>query len=282
MSPRLPRLEDDGLLTPEVSPYAEQKYRLIAHMAAMVGTSMKSKWGQRVYLDLYCGPGRARLRRSNEIIPASPILALGIPDPFDRYIFCDVDVDRVDALKSRVVAAGYQADCRYLPGDSNVLVEEILRELPPFSREQSVLTLCVADPYRMEDLRFETLAKLSERYVDFLVLIPSYMDANRNELRYSEEANKIVDAFLGNQSWRGLWAPGFSNWGPIRRLHCRAVYCPDGGAWVSAPRFERPGADSASAEERPALSPRLLLETSPRCEVLAGCAKVLDRSAVFV
>lgn len=40
---------DDGLLTPEVGPWSDKKYRLIQYYAEMFSTGMKHKWDCRVY-----------------------------------------------------------------------------------------------------------------------------------------------------------------------------------------------------------------------------------------
>jgi hypothetical protein len=42
--------------------------------------------------------------------------------------------------------------------------------------------------------------------MDFLVLIPSSMDANRNEQNYIQPRNKTLDNFVGNADWRSRWA----------------------------------------------------------------------------
>ena len=67
---------------------------------------------------------------------------------------------------------------------------------------RKVLSYCVLDPYKMGDLRFATLERLSSIFVDFLVLIPSYMDAHRNEALYTSPTNTAVEDFLGNPNWR--------------------------------------------------------------------------------
>ena len=59
---------------------------------------------------------------------------------------------------------------------------------------------------KRRDLKFSTLSSLSKRYMDFLVLIPSDMDANRNEKNYLNPANRTIDEFLGNSDWRDAWA----------------------------------------------------------------------------
>jgi three-Cys-motif partner protein len=58
----------------------------------------------------------------------------------------------------------------------------------------------------MENLSFETIRQLSARFIDFLVLISSGMDANRNVAKYSKEQNQKVARFLGLKNWRDAWS----------------------------------------------------------------------------
>lgn len=199
-------LEDDGLYTPEVGDWAERKYRLIAYYADMFATSMKDKWASRVYIDLYAGAGRGRIKDTPRLVATSALRALEVRQPFDRYIFCDLDPTCVSALRNRVREAHPERDVRYLTGDANDLVEEVLRNLPPHRAGAGALSFCVLDPFKLKNLRFKTVQRLSGIFVDFLVLIPSYMDAHRNEKAYLAEANPTVGEFLGNPDWRRSWS----------------------------------------------------------------------------
>jgi len=199
----LPSLDDDGLPTPVVGEWGEEKYQLVGCYAQIFARSMKNKWEQRVCVDLFSGSGRARLKDSNRIVPASPLLCLGISDPFDRYIFCDLEQANIDALKSRVQQEYPARDVRYVPGDSNANVKQILSLIPPYSTTSRVLTFCFVDPFNIKNLKFETIRQLAagKRSIDFLVLIPSGMDAQRN----TRHENTLYADFLDNPSWRTEW-----------------------------------------------------------------------------
>lgn len=95
-------LQDDGLPTPEVGPWVEEKYGLVKLYYRLFSTGMKEKWDSRVYIDLYAGTGRSKIRGTNHILEASPLLALGVPDKFDKYIFCEKDRALIEALQQRV------------------------------------------------------------------------------------------------------------------------------------------------------------------------------------
>ena len=67
------------------------------------------------------------------------------------------------------------------------------------------MTLCFVDPYKMASLRFETLEAFRDLWLDFLVLIPSEMDAERGKYAYIDENNETVGNFVGNPEWRKVW-----------------------------------------------------------------------------
>jgi three-Cys-motif partner protein len=207
MTFRLPELEDDGLITPEVGAWGEEKYRLVGLYAEMFSKSMKGKWGSRVYLDLFAGAGRARIKDTKRILPASPLLALSVVNKFDKYIFCELDGEKIQALETRVKREFPAVDAIFVPGDTNQNIGEIMKKIPQHYAGHNVLCFCFVDPYMVAHLDFETIRRLSQRFVDFLVLIPSGMDAGRNVAKYqSGEASKNLDRFLGTDAWRGEWA----------------------------------------------------------------------------
>ncbi|MCC6346692.1 MAG: three-Cys-motif partner protein TcmP [Nitrospirales bacterium] len=213
MIEKLPRLEHDGLITPEVGQWAEFKYRLVWNYAKMFSSSMKSRWDARVYIDLYAGSGRSRIENTNIIVPASPLLALNIADRFDKYIFCDSDSAKISALKERVARDCPDINVCFVEADVNSNIEEIISKLPPYRRDFRVLSFCFVDPYSTKNLKFQTIQKLSEGYMDFLVLVPSIMDANRNiDAYYIHESNSAVDDFTGNPHWRDEWRSQRDRW----------------------------------------------------------------------
>jgi hypothetical protein len=82
------RVEDDGLVCPEVRWWAESKYRLISLYDELFATGMKNKWDQRVYVDLYAGAGYSHIHGTDVRLKGSPLLALDVSCPFDKYISC--------------------------------------------------------------------------------------------------------------------------------------------------------------------------------------------------
>ena len=196
--------KDDRLFFSEVGGWVEDKHRLVALYDSLFSTGMKNKWDARVYIDLYAGPGLLRIRDTNKFIWGSPILALGVKDPFDKYIFCENDLVALDALKKRVAGHFPDADVEFVPGSCDEQVERISRLVPKATKTHRVLSFCFVDPYDLS-LQFSTIKRIAEHFVDFLFLLALHMDANRNLTTYLDPKNRKIDDFLGVPDWRERW-----------------------------------------------------------------------------
>lgn len=162
---------------------------------------MKGKWDELVYVELFAGAGYGRERGTSKLLVGSPLLALAVKDPFDKYIFCEENPEKLAALRTRVDRTAPPANISYISGDCGESIAQILAEIPVGSSAHRVLSLCFADPYDIS-LKFETLRALSSRYIDFLVLLALWSDANRAYRRYVMEDAVKVDQFLGSRGWR--------------------------------------------------------------------------------
>ena len=209
--------EEDRLPCSEVGAWAEDKYKLVGLYDRLFSTGMKNKWPTRVYIDLYSGPGFVRVRNTGRMLTASPLLALGVPDPFDKYIFCDSDPELLGALQSRVRRYSRTTDASFICGDCNERIEEICANIPAFSPEHGVLTFCFVDPFDIS-IKFSTVRRLSSYYIDFLILLALHVDANRNVEHYLESGNLKVDEFLDLPDWRERWKVAKSQGGRFPRF----------------------------------------------------------------
>jgi three-Cys-motif partner protein len=196
---------DDKLYTPEVGSWVEDKYRLLWCYADLFATSMKGKWDQRVYIDLFAGAGHSRVSETGRYLRGTPLLALSIAHPFDWYVFCDQDSNCISALRKRVEKLRPSAEVRYVPGDVNHITSQLLEEMPPLAPRKKILAFCFADPFRLRDLHFATIRALDKRYMDFMILIPA-MDPLRNETTYVDSSSDVVDIFVGTSVWREEWS----------------------------------------------------------------------------
>jgi three-Cys-motif partner protein len=200
----LPQPKPDGLVTDEVGPWAEDKYRILSLYATLFSSGMKNKWDERVYIDLYSGAGQVKVRGTEKLLYGSPLLALQVRDPFDKYIFCEEDPTLIEALEVRAKRISPRTNVQYVKGNCDLRVRDIASAIPAASKGHTVLSLCFVDPFDLS-VRFETLATLAKKFTDFLVLLALYMDANRNYEHYVKEKSTKVDNFLGDKNWRKEW-----------------------------------------------------------------------------
>ena len=204
-------IEEDGLIIPPVGRWSEEKYDLVRNYIAMFTGAMREKWNALVYIDLFSGAGYAKIERISRIVQASPIIALNAPKPFDKYIFCDNDAEKINALRMRVERNFAHLNCYFFEGDSNVEIDSISNEIPMYSKNFKVLAFCFIDPYNLRCLKFQTVECLSQRYVDFLILLPTYMDGNRNIQNYLRSEDNRVEQFTGLEDWRERWSEAVKN-----------------------------------------------------------------------
>ena len=200
-------VEADGLAYNDVGLWTEAKHRLVAYYAALFSAGMKDKWEKRIYIELYAGAGYSRIRDTERVIAGSPIQALTLKVPFDKYIFCEQDPKKLEALRARVRRHAASADVTFIPEDCDANcdgnVDKISAAIPQYSKIHKVLSLCFVDPNDI-GIKFSTLQTLAKKYVDFVVLLALYMDALRAEQHYIKNPSKI-NQLLGTPSWQDRW-----------------------------------------------------------------------------
>jgi len=102
----------------------------------------------------------------------------------------------------------------FIPGDCNDRMPDLLAAIPAGSREDRVLSLCFVDPCDI-GIKFKTIRQLSNRYIDFLVLLALYMDANRARAHYLHPKSTKVAEFLDSPDWRAQWTRAESSGTPF-------------------------------------------------------------------
>ena len=199
-------LDDDGLEMPDsIGEWSQQKHRVLYNYAEKFATRMGKKWDNIVYIDFFASAGRAKIGNTNNIVETSPLLALGIPNKFDRYIFCELENRYLQALEARVSSKYPDVDVRFVVGDVNKKTDEILRNLPNYSTTNNVLSFCFVDPFNLKSIQFNTLKVLSKYRMDFLVLIPTGMGPTRSRHDLLRQNNNSVELYLNDANWRNKW-----------------------------------------------------------------------------
>ena len=194
--------QDDQLLIPTVGEWSKGKYRLVAIYNRLFSTGMKNNW-KRVYIDLFSGPGASKIRGTNKIIMGSPLVAASVRFPFTKYIFCDSIEDKISSLQERIEEFYPNHDCVYIEGDCNDRIKDILSEIPRPSKTSTLLCFSFIDPYALL-IKFETIRRLSTRFVDYVINLPFEIDAGRNISLYEGDHSRI-DYLLGDNDWREKW-----------------------------------------------------------------------------
>lgn len=96
------QVEHDGLKLPDpVGSWCEKKYSLVGGYCEIFNKAIKNKFENRVYIDLFAGAGFAPVKAKNKILKTSALVSLSIPTPFTKYIFCEMDNEKIAALEAR-------------------------------------------------------------------------------------------------------------------------------------------------------------------------------------
>lgn len=163
--------KEDGLLLRGVWPHSAKKSWLVGRMIDVVSTAMSGKWRQLGYIELYAGPGRLLDQATGAELAGSPIAALRVRSPFDRYVFCDFDPECVEALaeRTRHEPAGARAVVR--EGDAKD-IGHLARITEEFGRGS--LVIAYLDPARPRDMTWTTVEVLARELpnVDLIINLP--------------------------------------------------------------------------------------------------------------
>jgi three-Cys-motif partner protein len=157
----------------------------------------REKFKQRVYVDLFCGPGRIQVKGETMTRPGGAQVAwhhsLRDDIAFTSCLVGDLDAARAAACAERLRGMG--APAAAFPGAAESTVDQVLGQIP-----KSALCLAYLDPYNLQYLSFNVIEKLARLpYVDFAVHF-STMDLRRNILmEYNPDRARFDDAAPG---WR--------------------------------------------------------------------------------
>lgn len=206
------QVQKDELFTPTVREWSLEKYKLVGTYCDIFTSGMKHKWNQLVYIDLFAGAGYAKIKETGKTYLNSALLAMSVPIPFTKYILCEQDNERFEALYLRVKRDFSHLNCELIHGDSNSNVDKVLKAIPKFGKGNTLLPFCFVDPFSL-NLNFNTINALGQNLMDFLILQALHMDANRNFETYLNEENCKIENYLGVKNWR----KEFENEGVIYR-----------------------------------------------------------------
>ena len=170
--------DPDGLPAQCVGAWASEKHDILQRFveataqarAGFDGTRRREDTpiGGTGYIDLYAGPGRARVRETGKFIDGSPLVALkaaAVKNPFTKVVLCDLAKANASALHTRTARYGVKV----IEGDCNTNIEKIARLIPEYG-----YNFALVDPFAPSALKFATIKRLAEvRRMDMLIHFPT-------------------------------------------------------------------------------------------------------------
>lgn len=211
---------DDGLPAEDVGPWAKEKHTyLCRYVDVSRGARLKfigpGKAGA-TYIDLFCGPGRARVG-SSEFIDGSCVAAwkksVEGGAPFSRVLIADLDQKRLEAASVRLQRAGAPVEVFY--GRAVDTVGTIVNRTSEYG-----LHFAFLDPFNLGDLDFRIFQILAKRKRMDVIAHLSKMDLQRNLGRNIAADHSAFDAFAPgwrdiitvDQTQRGIRAEFIDHW----------------------------------------------------------------------
>ncbi len=192
---------DDGLPADEVGKWALEKHESLRRYID-ISRGVRAKWtapvkGGATYIDLFCGPGRSRIRRTGEFIDGSCVAAwkesVRSGAKFSQVFIADADDQRRTYASQRLKALG--APVVEIPGDATAAAQLLRKRLTPQS-----LHFAFLDPYNLGAFDFSVVQALaSMKYIDILVHV-SKMDLQRNTGMNIRAQQSAFDRFA--PGWR--------------------------------------------------------------------------------
>jgi len=186
----------DGLPTRDSGSWIDTKHKLLTYYAQLFATGMKNKWKSRVYLELFSGPGRCLIRKTNKEDLGSPLKVIG--HEFTKFIFTEMNVAAAEALAKRLephdnarLAEIWRSDC----------AEAIQKIRIPVGS----LTFAFIDPTGIGHAPFSLIEALHRMTrCDLLINIQHGMGIKMNIHQYTPDADEqsALTKFLGNDSWK--------------------------------------------------------------------------------
>ena len=193
--------ESDGLPASEVGEWTKEKHEFLRRYLDMSRTTRKKFLDGRsrsaTFIDLFCGPGRSRIRETGEWIDGSAITAWKMSQsggaPFSEIYIADIDDANRTATEERLKRLG--APVRPIAGSAVQAVTEVTESVNPYG-----LHFAFVDPFSLGALDFRIIRSLSLlKRIDMLILL-SKMDLQRNLWQNLNSEESAFDCFA--PGWR--------------------------------------------------------------------------------
>lgn len=193
---------DDGLPAEEVGFWAAEKQDYLCRYIDIT-RGVRQKWvgpgdAGATLIDLFCGPGRSRIKETGQWIDGSVVAAwrksVEGGAPFSQVLVGDADESRRKAAVERLHHLG--APVIEIEGPAVETAQEVVKIVNPYG-----LHFAFLDPYNLETLDFRIIQSLSRlKRIDMLIHV-SQMDLQRNlDRNLGSTGTSIFDSF--SPGWR--------------------------------------------------------------------------------
>ncbi|HEY0968968.1 MAG TPA: three-Cys-motif partner protein TcmP [Opitutaceae bacterium] len=193
----------DKLPLRESGDWIEEKHNLLTYFGRMFSTAMKPTqwkkgWKDRIYLELFSGPGRCLVRETGKEELGSPLKI--IDQEFTRFIFVDISTPAARALELRLAGHPNADKVEIWNGDCREALQKI--DIP-----SGALTFGFIDPTGLAHAPFSLIETLRRKTRgDLLINVQHGMGIKMNLHQYhpDSDADCALTLFLGDDSWKKL------------------------------------------------------------------------------
>jgi len=179
--------------------WIEKKHKALVYYSEIFNQAMKDKpWDERIYFELFAGPGSCFVRETKKEEPGSPLQVLEAN--FTKFIFVEINKSAADALATRIAGHTNASKVEIWCGDCSEAVGKIV--IPPRS-----LTFTFIDPTRIGHAPFKLISILAAKArSDILTNIPTGTDIKRNLHNYlaRSDSEAPLTKYLGSEEWKKL------------------------------------------------------------------------------
>lgn len=189
---------EDDLPLRDSGSWIDDKHSRLIYFANMFSTGMKKKWKNRVYLELFAGPGKCFVRDSASEELGSPLKV--IDNEFNKFIFIEINIHAAEALKKRLDTSINKEKVEIWNGDCSEAIGKII--IP-----ENSLTFVFIDPTGIATIPFNLIERLHHKTrCDLLINIQYGMGIKMNIHQYKPDANEdsALSQFLGHDKWKEL------------------------------------------------------------------------------
>jgi three-Cys-motif partner protein len=191
-------LDEQGLLVENVGAWATDKLKIVTDYIQASGAARRAYLGTgAAYIDVFCGPGRSKIRTTGQFIDGSPVAAFkkaeGSLAPFTSLNISDANPELLATADKRLSAIG--APVRATPGPATSAMPKIVQSLNRYG-----LHFAFLDPHNFGTLSFDLFESLATlKHIDIIVHV-SLSDLQRNADRYTSAEHDQFDKFA--PGWR--------------------------------------------------------------------------------